>query len=154
MKIINELDLSLESMLEVFEEKDISANVVEVSPADESLGLRRDAFLELTSDSRKVIIWTNCNGDPDPTLRMRVVLLNQKHRKNIGQDKLTSLIGNMNQNAQCFGTVDGENGLGVTLEYKLPFKQGILDETIYSAYEELLKGAQVWECFAEDLLDG
>lgn len=89
-------------------------SLIELSPADESSGVRREGFLK---------------------------------------DSLTWLLGQVNQNALCFGTVDGNNALGVTLEYKLPFSYRILNETIYSAYEELLKGVKVWESFAEDEID-
>jgi len=144
MKIIKESEVTLERIQELFNEKGISANVVEVAPAEPAWGLRRDAYLEINSeDDKKVIIWTNNTGEPEPMLRMRSVLMGRKERSLIEPGKLNSWLATMNQNAHCLGFFDGENALGVTLEYKVPFKGGILAQTIFSAYEEFLKGVQL-----------
>ena len=144
MIIIKESEVTLESIQELFNEKGILANVVEVAPAEPAWGLRRDAYLEVNSeDDKKVIIWTNSTGEPEAMLRMRSVLVGRKERRLIEPDKLNSWIAKMNQNAHCLGSFDGKNALGVTLEYKIPFNGGILAQTIFSAYEEFLKGVQL-----------
>jgi hypothetical protein len=125
MKIIKESEVTLGRIQELFTEKGISANVVEVAPAKPAWGLRRDAYLEVNSeDDKKVIIWTNSTGEPEPILRMRSVLVDRKERRLIESDKLNSWLAKMNQNAHYLGSFDGENALGVTLEYKVPFKGG------------------------------
>ncbi|MBL7003630.1 MAG: hypothetical protein ISR69_06360 [Gammaproteobacteria bacterium] len=140
MTIIKESEVTLERIQKLFHKKNISTNVIVNVPAESACGLRCDAYLELKSENNnKIIIWINSTGDPEKILRMRSILLGQKESKLIDPGKLNTWITKINQKGDYLGTIDGESALGVTLEYKTPFNGGILEQAIFSAYDDFLK---------------
>lgn len=64
-------------------------SLIELSPADESSGVIREGFLEVVAtDNTKIIIWTNSNGEPEPILRMRAILMERKNLRKLSQGQL------------------------------------------------------------------
>ena len=138
MSIVLEPNFTLESLGDFFKNKGIDSNVIEVAPAAPEWELARDAYLEIIFDEdKRIIIWKdNLNNF---ILRLRGIIFTPKEKTAIKPEVISKVTKNHGQQAEFFGSIDTINLSGITLEYKLPFQHGILDETIYSAYEEIKK---------------
>jgi len=140
MNVISEADLSLELLQSLFFANELSGRIVEVLPVAPELGISRDAYLEITyPDNTVLVLWHR----PDFILRMRIVLVGRRECGLLPHDELLEHESFLNQQASCFGTVSVENILGITIDYPLPYRHGVLDQTILSAAEELVAGADL-----------
>lgn len=142
MKVIPHADMTLERLHSLFASNQLSAEIVQNSPAVPELGLDRDAYLRVDcSDSRPLTIWLDMVSEG--LIRMRFVILNRDQRDAIAKDELRDEVDFLNQQISCFGTLAAGNALGLTLEYALPYREGILEQTILLAVERLAKGASL-----------
>lgn len=140
MNVISEDTMTLEQILSLCRSKQLSAQIVELLPAEPALGLGPDAYLKIDyPDNLSVITWIDTYARCQ--LRMRVVIIPRDERDRIEDSVLLDWAADLNQQIECLGTVSTRNLLGVTLEYRLPYQDGILEQTVLSAAEQLAQGA-------------
>jgi len=152
MTVITADTLTLKRIQALFGEHDLPARIVEVAPAAPELGLEQDAYLEVDyPNGQSVVIWPDTCVDHQ--LRMRVVVLTRQQIREIDEADLLDWTAERNQQNECYGTVCARNPLGVTVEYRLPYQSGVLDQTILSAAEGLAKGAALAQELKDFLLD-
>lgn len=127
MPLIVGNELNLNVIKEIFETSNLTAELND-----------EDGFVEVKyPEELKLILWIK-----EPVIRMRMLLLPRKERDLFQRaGLLLELASKLNQQGGCNGTVDVENLLGITLEYRLPYKGGILSETILQVGEMLVEGA-------------
>ncbi|KAB2310662.1 hypothetical protein F8A87_08220 [Betaproteobacteria bacterium SCN2] len=139
MNIINATEMSLERMHSIFQSKGCQTEIVETLPADPDLGLSRDAYLHVDFPQHlPVVVWLDSHADHQ--IRMRVIVADREHRDQMGETELMNFAADCNQQIQYFGSLSPRNSLGITLEYRLPYNQGILENTIFRAAEEMSFG--------------
>jgi len=143
MEIIKQADVSLERISKIFESRSVLSKIIEVYPAVAEMNIDRDAYVDVRFQGGfSVIIWINQNA-PD-VLKMRLLLVEKNRIKERGgRSEWVEISCDLNQNLDCFGAISPDGLLGVTIEYQLPIKGGILDETIFLAAERLNQGALV-----------
>ena len=139
MQIISEADVTLTRLRQLFLGVADSACIVDVYPAAPNMNLPGDAYLALKFASDEVVIWLDQQAKF--LLRFRVIVVARDRACQISDDERLEEGAFLNQQASCFASIATENLLGIALEYPLPFKNGILDETILSVTRELLAGA-------------
>ena len=137
MQVISEADVTLERLKHLFIEVADSARIVDVYPAVPEMNLPEDAYLALKFAGDEVVIWLDQRINS--ILRFRIVIA-ERDRVPSDDERLEEEAF-LNQQVSCFGTISTEGLLGITLEYPLPFKNGILDETILSVTHAILAGA-------------
>ena len=87
MIFINENDVSLEVLQDLFKSSKVPASIVEVTPAVPKLKLSRDAYLEVSfPNALPVIIWIDTQAKSQ--LRFRVVVANRKEREKFQDNDL------------------------------------------------------------------
>lgn len=137
MQVISEADVTLERLKQLFIGVADSARIVDVYPAVPETNLPEEAYLALKFAGDEVVIWLDQRIKS--ILRFRIVIAGRDLIPS--DDERLEEGAFLNQQASCFGTIATENLLGITLEYPLPFKNGVLDETILSVTSAILVGA-------------
>ena len=139
MMSINEKDMNIEVLLDLFKSLKVSSSIVEVAPAVPKLKLAHDAYLEVSFPKvLPVIIWIDTQAKSQ--LRFRVIVANRKEREKFQDDDLRDWAAGSNQQLDCFGAVSTE-GLNITLEHRLPYQGGIASSTIISVARCIAEGA-------------
>lgn len=139
MQIISEADVTLTRLKQLFLGVADSACIVDVYPAVPEMNLSEDAYLALKFAGDEVVIWLDQSAKS--ILRFRLIIAAHDPANQTPNEVRLEEGAHLNQQASCFATIATENLLGITLEYPLPFKNGILDETILSVTREILAGA-------------
>jgi hypothetical protein len=140
MKGILNHEMSLERVQSLFQSHGHSADVIEVLPAAPELDLPRDAYLRVNfADRLPVIVFVDIHADCQ--LRMRVIVASREERYQLDEDELIDWATDMNQQLECFGALSPRSLMGITIEYRLPYDQGILEGTILRAAEEMARGS-------------
>ena len=154
MKVISTGDLNNSALVDIFKDNQLRAEIIVVNPAEPALGLEEDSYVRVSyPDNKEVIFWMR---PKECLLRMRTVLLDRKELDLLEkQAKLVKVdldweekMAFINQNAGAFGSLNS-NLLGLVVDYALPYRTGVLDETILLAGENLLRGAEVAWCYIE-----
>lgn len=147
MKTISASNLNWTTLINLFVKNNQRAELVVVHPADINLGLEDDSYINIIYDEDKQVkFWINQN---QKLLRMRAILLDKSGLNSINQESKkvgyeidwNELIANENQNAEKFGTLN-INALGLSLDYSLPYKEAILEESILLSLDNLIQGAK------------
>jgi len=147
--LINENEVSLEVLLNLFKSIKVPASIVEVAPAVPKLKLARDAYLEVSfPNALPVIIWIDTQSKSQ--LRFRVVVANREEREKFQDDDLRDWAAGSNQQLDCFGAVSTE-GLDITLEHRLPYQGAIASSTIMSVARCIAEGAMAAQQALADL---
>lgn len=137
MQVISESDVTLTRLMQLFIGVADSARIVDVYPAVPEMNLPEDAYLAVKFASDEVVIWLDQSAKS--TLRFRLIIAERDRAPS--NDEQLEEGAFLNLQASCFGTIATESLLGITLEYPLPFNNGILDETILSVTSAILAGA-------------
>jgi len=149
MMPINEKDMNIEVLLDLFKSIKVSAPIVEVAPAVPKLKLARDAYLEVSfPKALPVIIWIDTQAKSQ--LRFRVIVANRKEREKFRDDDLRDWAASSNQQLDYFGAVSTE-GLDITLEHRLPYQGAIASSTIISVARCIAEGAMAAQQALADL---
>jgi len=146
---INEKDMNIEVLLDLFKSSKVPASIVEVAPAVPKLKLARDAYLEVCfPKALPVIIWIDTQAKSQ--LRFRVIVANRKEREKFRDDDLRDWAASSNQQLDYFGAVSTE-GLDITLEHRLPYQGAIASSTIISVARCIAEGAMAAQQALADL---
>jgi len=153
MKVIPVCDLNNATLVDVFNENQLHSEVTVVYAGEPALGLDEDAYVKVFyPEGQAVIFWILPN---ESLLKMRTVLLGRteldllsKQAQQFGiKINWDEKLAFENQNAGGFGTLN-VNLVGLTLDYALPYSEGVLDETVLLSGENLVRGAKrVWTIF-------
>lgn len=139
MDIILENEMTLERLQNLFQSKQLPVEMV-----------KRDDYLKIGfPNSVFVAVWIDQYIKYE--LRMRVVLCKRDKQKLVQEIEWLEFAAQNNQQLNFFGAFSPNNILGVTLEYRLPFTGGILDQTIWLAAERLVGGALLALSCIEDM---
>ncbi len=141
MTTIPTKDITLERLLAVFVANGLSARIVEYAPA--TAHSTRDAVLSVDyPEDGSVLVWPE-EHETGKQLSMRSIVFDRKQRDELPEDVLLDAAAYLNQNASCFGALSVQGVVGVTVEYLLPFQNGILEETVLLAAERIASGASL-----------
>ena len=137
--LINEEDVSLEVLQDLFKTINVSSSIVEVYPAAPKMKLDRDAYLEISYPDRPpVIIWIDTQAKLQ--LRFRVIIAKDKEREKFKNTDLQRWAAGNNQQLDYFGSLSTE-GINITLEHRLPYQDAIASSTIVSVAQCIAEGA-------------
>jgi hypothetical protein len=134
MLIITESEMSLERLEGLFASRGLKAEV-------KGQGSVFGELLEVTYPSGVIVIIWLQNPLDSRQLRFRTILIPAKARDRLDEELLNDQLADRNQQIEAYGALSTTNALGVTIEYRLPFKGGLLDETILSAAEGIATAA-------------
>jgi hypothetical protein len=139
MNIITENQMKLERLEQLFQENGLAAEIVENYPAEPLLNLGRDIELKVSLPDNQVLsIWQDTHAGAQ--LHFRLFVARYEECRALPDDELFEWIVNGNQNSGFFGMAAIIPQMGITLEYRLPYESGILDQTILNATAQLAKG--------------
>lgn len=122
-------ELTLQRILGVFKENGVSGDVT----------ISGDRLLLKYPHDISVTLWVD-QLVPDQ-LRMRVIPLPSGERDLLNESELEDWECDENQQMNELGTLSTRNALGVALEYALPFKTHLHEETIVEAANRLAQRA-------------
>ena len=141
MSMLPAKDITLERLHAVFASSGVAARVVEYSPA--TAHSARDAVLSVDyPEDRSVHIWPE-EHETGNHLWMRSIVFDRIQRDEIPEDVWLDAAAYLNQNADCFGALSVRGLHGVTVEYLLPFQDGVLEETVRLAAERVARGTSL-----------
>jgi len=133
--------MTLERLHAVFVANSVPARIVEYSPA--TAHSARDAVLSVDyPEERTVLVWPE-EHEAGNHLRMRAIVFDRRQRDEIPDEVLLEVAADLNQNANCLGALSVRSVHGVTVEYLIPFQDGMLEETIRLAAERMSHGASL-----------
>ena len=150
MPIILENEMSLEGLKQLLVEFGYSVRIVEVLPATSEL--ERDAHLQISLPDDVSIVLFKCMHS-DLLLKFRVILKDINQLGELSENYEREILdgaASLNQNNDCFGTLSTTNILGITIEYSLPYKDCLQEETILNVIDKLREGVVVANKYLED----
>ena len=113
--LINEKDVSLELLQDLFKSINVSSSIVEVYPAAPEMKLDRDAYLEVSYPNQlPFIIWIDTQAKVQ--LRFRVIIAKDKEREKFKNNDLQCWAAGSNQQLDYFGALSAD-GFHITLEH-------------------------------------
>ncbi len=111
--LIDEDDVNLEILLDLFKSSKVSSSIVEVAPTVPKLKLDRDAYLEVSyPDAPPVVIWIDTQAKLQ--LRFRVIIAKDEEREKFKNTDLQRWAAVSNQQLDYFGSLSTE-GINITL---------------------------------------
>lgn len=130
MKTILKSEMRLDRLQQLFHSEGCEAQLLGNSLAPQDSYLRVDF-----PEPPPLIVWFD-----DLHLRMRVLVASNEERDQLDFELLNEDALGVNQNIEYFGTLNPGGLTGITIDYRLPCSQGILEVTVMQAAKEMVQG--------------
>ena len=121
MQIITAGEMTEKRLRQMFSTAGVSASLQENRGWGE--------IVRLDYENAQVIVWVEQAQRESCQLRFRSIVIPEKELGTLDAEALEEAI-DFNQQVSAYGAVSTTNALGITIEYRLPFKNGVLDETV------------------------
>jgi hypothetical protein len=139
MQIINEGEMSERRLHQMFSAAGVSAGLEENRGWGETVRVQYE--------DAQVIVWVQQAQRESCQLRFRSIVIPKKELGPLDTEALED-VWDFNQQLEAYGAVSTTSALGITIEYRLPFKNGVLDETVLAVARGIADAAPwVKECF-------